>query len=131
MSRRPLPKRGTNSRRSARYCRADNPEPRPRGPDRATRTDGRNRRSNDKGEISRKFAWHILLLKRHADGSPNWAEPGSRSPGMACAKLIWVHYSNPARDTNELFLQVNTPSREPGAGDFSPRFRKRFLAVVG
>jgi hypothetical protein len=42
---------------------------------------------------------------------------------MACAKLIWVHYSNPARDTNALFLQVNMQSLEPGAGDFSPRFR--------
>jgi hypothetical protein len=25
--------------------------------------------------ISRKFAWHILLLKRHADDPPNWAGP--------------------------------------------------------
>src|SRR6516165_116354 len=76
MSRRPLPKRDTNSRRSARCCRADNREPRPRGPDRATRTDGRSQRLNDKGVISRKYAWHILLLKRHADSSPKWAKPG-------------------------------------------------------
>src|SRR6516165_3729728 len=109
MSRRPLPKRDTNSRRSARYCRADNREPRPRGPDRATRTDGRSQRLNDKGVISRKYAWHILLLKRHADSSPKWAKLAQ--PWMACAALIWGHYSSPAREDKSLVSHWNTTIR--------------------
>jgi hypothetical protein len=30
--------------------------------------------------LGRKFAWHILLLKRHADGSPGWAKPVDAQP---------------------------------------------------
>jgi hypothetical protein len=30
--------------------------------------------------LGRKFAWHILLLKRHADGSPEWTEPVNAQP---------------------------------------------------
>src|SRR5580704_17613389 len=88
--------RGTHSRRSARYCRADNRERRPRGPDRATRTAGRSRRWNDKGELGRKFAWHILL-ERHAVGPSGWTWPGNAQPQAACADLIWVKVPDRAR----------------------------------
>src|SRR5262249_116169 len=58
----PLPKFGSCSRRSARCCRADNPARRHfRQPDRRGKTAGQSRRSSDRGEQDRKFAWHILL----------------------------------------------------------------------
>ena len=76
-------RRDKRFRRSARYCRADNRERRRRCPGRAARTAGRSRRWNDKGELDRKFAWHILLVKRHADGSPGWAKPDE------CAARKW------------------------------------------
>jgi len=54
-----------------------------------------------------------------------------RSPGLACAELIWVHYSNPARDAKILFLQVNIAALRAGTVGFSLGFRERFLAIVG
>src|SRR5205807_4190194 len=58
------------SRRSARYCRAGSRGCPRRRPGRTWKTAGRSRQSNDRGEQDRKFAWHILLVERHADGPP-------------------------------------------------------------